>query len=92
MNCIVFDENPGYTPEDGVILAQMAEKAGACAIHVGAFAEGRQRRPPSAAPRGGLLPLTHAIKKAVTIPVIASSKIDARLGDSALREGKADLI
>ncbi len=92
LNCVVADDNPGYTPEDAVALAVMAEKAGACAIHVASFAERRQRRPPSATPRGALMVLTETIKKAVTVPVIASTRIDAELGESVLREGRADLI
>ena len=92
LNCMVADEDPGYTPEDAVELSRMAEKAGACAIHVASFAERRQRRPPSATPRGALLPLIEPIKKAVKVPVIASTRIDAELGESVLREGKADLI
>ena len=92
LNCMVADENPGYTPEDAVALSGMAEKAGAYAIHVASFAERRQRRPPSATPRGALLPLIETIKKAVKTPVIASTRIDAELGESVLREGKADLI
>jgi 2,4-dienoyl-CoA reductase-like NADH-dependent reductase (Old Yellow Enzyme family)/thioredoxin reductase len=92
LNCMVADEDPGYTPEDAVALSVMAEKAGVCAIHVASFAERRQRRPPSATPRGALLPLIETIKKAVKVPVIASTRIDAELGESVLREGKADLI
>jgi len=92
LNCIVFDENPGYTLEDAVALAKMAEEAGACAIHVSTFAEGITRRPPSAAPKGGLLSLTETVKKAVNVPVIASSRLDAEVGEAALQEGKADLI
>ncbi|MDM7999251.1 MAG: FAD-dependent oxidoreductase [Dehalococcoidia bacterium] len=92
LNCMVADEDPGYTPEDAIAVSVMAEKAGAYAIHVASFAERRQRRPPSATPRGALLPLIEPIKKAVKVPVIASTRIDAELGESVLREGKADLI
>ena len=92
LNCMVADEDPGYAPEDAVVLSGMAEKAGVYAIHVASFAERRQRRPPSATPRGALLPLIEPIKKAVKVPVIASTRIDAELGESVLREGKADLI
>src|SRR5512137_85792 len=92
LNCMVADEDPGYAPEDAVVLSGMAEKAGVDAIHVASFAERRQRRPPSATPRGALLPLIEPIKKAVKVPVIASTRIDAELGESVLREGKADLI
>lgn len=92
LNCVVADDDPGYTPEDAVALSVMAEKAGAGAIHVASFAERRQRRPPSATPRGALMALIETIKHAVTVPVIASTRIDAELGESVLREGKADLI
>jgi 2,4-dienoyl-CoA reductase-like NADH-dependent reductase (Old Yellow Enzyme family)/thioredoxin reductase len=92
LNCMVADEDPGYAPEDAIAISVMAEKAGACAIHVASFAERRQRRPPSATPRGALLPLIETIKKAVKVPVIASTRIDAELGESVLQEGKADLI
>ncbi len=92
LNCMVVADDAGYTPEDAVALSGIAEKAGAYAIHVSSFAERRQRRPPSAAPRGGLLPLIETIRKAVKVPVIASTGIDADLGEAALREGKADLI
>lgn len=88
---IVSEGDPGYGLEDAIAVAQMAVKAGAYAVHVSRFAEGG-RRPPSAVPPGDLLPVTEAIKKAVNIPVIASSRIDPALGDRALREGKADLI
>jgi 2,4-dienoyl-CoA reductase-like NADH-dependent reductase (Old Yellow Enzyme family)/thioredoxin reductase len=92
LNCMVADEDPGYTPDDAIAVSVMSQKAGACAIHVASFAERRQRRPPSATPRGALLPLIESIKKAVRVPVIASTRIDAELGDAVLREGKADLI
>jgi 2,4-dienoyl-CoA reductase-like NADH-dependent reductase (Old Yellow Enzyme family)/thioredoxin reductase len=92
LNCMVADDDPGYTPEDAIALSVMAEKAGAYAIHVASFAERRQRRPPSATPRGALLPLIEPIRRAVEVPVIASTRIDAELGESVLREGKADLI
>jgi 2,4-dienoyl-CoA reductase-like NADH-dependent reductase (Old Yellow Enzyme family)/thioredoxin reductase len=92
LNCMVADDVPGYSPEDAVALSGMAEKAGVYAIHLSSFAERRQRRPPSAAPRGALLPLIETIKKAVKVPVIASTGIDAEVGEAALREGKADLI
>jgi 2,4-dienoyl-CoA reductase-like NADH-dependent reductase (Old Yellow Enzyme family)/thioredoxin reductase len=92
LNCMVADEDPGYTPEDAIAVSVMAEEAGAYAIHVASFAERRQRRPPSAAPRGALLPLIEPIKRAVKVPVIASTRIDAELGESVLREGRADLI
>jgi len=89
---IVVDDDPGYTLEDATSVAQMAEKEGAYAIHTTGFGEGPHRRPASAAPPGVLLPLTEAIKKAVKIPIIASTRIDPALGDESLRQGKADLV
>lgn len=93
LNSVVFgDVDPGYTPEDAVAFAKMAEREGVIAIHTAAFSEGIMRKPPSAAPKGGLLPLTEALKKTVRVPVIASGRIDAETGEAAISEGKADLI
>ncbi len=41
---------------------------------------------------GAILPVTAAIKKAVSIPVIAVGRLDPELGEDALRQGKADFI
>jgi 2,4-dienoyl-CoA reductase (NADPH2) len=41
---------------------------------------------------GALVPLAAAMKEAVTIPVIAVSRLSPELGEAALRESKADYI
>jgi 2,4-dienoyl-CoA reductase (NADPH2) len=41
---------------------------------------------------GANIPIAAAIKKAVSIPVIAVGRLDPTLGEKALREGKADFI
>ena len=41
---------------------------------------------------GGWVPLAEAVKKAVSIPVIAIGRLDADLGEDILRSGKADFI
>ncbi len=41
---------------------------------------------------GGYIPVTAAIKKAVSIPVIAVGRLDPELGEQILRDGKADFI
>jgi 2,4-dienoyl-CoA reductase (NADPH2) len=41
---------------------------------------------------GGWVPLAAAVKKAVSIPVIAIGRLDAELGEDILRRGKADFI
>jgi 2,4-dienoyl-CoA reductase (NADPH2) len=41
---------------------------------------------------GGWVPLAAAVKKAVSIPVIAIGRLDPELGEDILRRGKADFI
>ena len=41
---------------------------------------------------GALVPLAAAVKQVVTIPVIAVGRLDPVIGESVLRQGKADLI
>jgi 2,4-dienoyl-CoA reductase (NADPH2) len=41
---------------------------------------------------GGWVPLAAAVKKAVSIPVIAIGRLDAELGEDVLRRGQADFI
>jgi 2,4-dienoyl-CoA reductase (NADPH2) len=41
---------------------------------------------------GGWVPLAAAVKKAVSIPVIAIGRLDAELGEDILRRGQADFI
>jgi 2,4-dienoyl-CoA reductase (NADPH2) len=41
---------------------------------------------------GGWVPLAAAVKKAVSIPVIAIGRLDPELGEGILRRGKADFI
>lgn len=41
---------------------------------------------------GGWVPLAAAVKRAVTIPVIAIGRLDIELGEDILRRGKADFI
>ncbi len=41
---------------------------------------------------GGLVPLAHAIKRAVSVPVIAVGRLDPLLGERILEDGMADLI
>jgi len=82
----------GITLEETQAVARLAEKAGADAIHVSAHAVGYGRRPPMAQPAGAFLSLAEGIKKAVSVPVIAVSRIPPELGEKVLREGKADFV
>lgn len=82
----------GITLEETQIVAQLAEKAGVDAIHVSAHLVGAGHRPPMAQPPGSFVPLAEGIKKVVSVPVIAVSRIPPELGESVLQEGKADFI
>ncbi|MFC1962649.1 FAD-dependent oxidoreductase [Chloroflexota bacterium] len=81
----------GITLDDATGLAGMLEEAGCDAIHVSqfgikySFAETEE-------PDGSFIHLAAAVKKAVSVPVIASGRITPEVGERALREEKADLV
>jgi len=89
-----FGEGAGITLEEGQQIAQMAQEAGADAIEVAGMVWGSSSRiPPLTAERpGNFLPFIDAIKKVVTIPIIAGSRIDPVLGEKVLQEGRGDFI
>ena len=92
LSAIEFGAEGGITPEETQVVAQLAERAGVDAIHVSGHAVGPGRRPPMAQPPGVMVPLAEGIKKVVSVPVIAVSRISPELGESVLQEGRADLI
>lgn len=77
-------------------ICRMVEEAGADAIHIRVssmnWGLGPQIPPPMAQRPGSFLPLVEAVKEAVSIPVIAVGRIDLKLGEEVLREGRADFI
>jgi len=85
----------GLTIKDTIKICRLIEDAGADVIHVSA---GVTYAPlytvqPMNFPEGVLIPLASAIKKEVSIPVMAVGRIhDPFLAERTLREGKADLI
>jgi 2,4-dienoyl-CoA reductase-like NADH-dependent reductase (Old Yellow Enzyme family)/thioredoxin reductase len=82
----------GITPEETQIVARLAEKAGADAIHVSAHQVGPARRPPMAQPPCYFVPYAQAIKEVVSVPVIAVSRIPPEMAEDVIRDGKADFI
>ncbi|MBM3119760.1 MAG: FAD-dependent oxidoreductase [Chloroflexi bacterium] len=82
----------GITLEDTQVVAKMAEKAGVDAIHVSAHTIAPARRPPMAQPPCAFVPFAEGIKKVVSVPVIAVSRIPPELGEEVIREGKADFV
>lgn len=86
----------GITIEDAVRTAVLVEQAGVDAITVSAYhsATGGKLDAGSHTPNEPALNLPFAarIKAAVTVPVIASGKIEPQVGDEAIASGKADFI
>ncbi|MEK7848844.1 MAG: NADH:flavin oxidoreductase, partial [Chloroflexota bacterium] len=83
----------GLSNDDAVVIAGLAEEAGAAAVHISAWGVKYQRQQQSLPTvPGGLLPLTAAIKKALRVPVIAVGMMSPELGEAALKNGQADLI
>jgi 2,4-dienoyl-CoA reductase (NADPH2) len=90
-----FDEH-GITNADACRTAELAEAAGADAIHVSAngamgraitYTEGHTTHAP-----GHLLPLAAAVKKRVRVPVIAVGRIEPEVAEATLAAGEADFI
>jgi len=89
-----FGVGAGITLEEGQQIARMAQEAGVHALEVAGMIWGVSPRlpPPTSERPGSTLPFVEAIKKAVTIPLIAGGRIDPELGERVLQEGKADFI
>lgn len=92
MNVRDFVKEGGLTIEEAAQQAPLFVEAGANALHMRdgfgvppgmGFFQGEP---------GFLVPAAAAIKRAVNVPVIASTMIDASLGEQVLAEGKADFI
>jgi NADPH2 dehydrogenase len=81
----------GTTIEDSMIASQAFEMAGVDIIHISGGFVGYS--PPGLTGQGYFAPLSEAIKRAVSIPVILTGGItDAEAADKLLEEKKADLI
>jgi NADPH-dependent 2,4-dienoyl-CoA reductase/sulfur reductase-like enzyme len=82
----------GITVEETQTVAQQAEIAGVDAIHVSAHTVGPARRPPMAQPPCSFVPLAEAVKKIVSVPVIAVGRIPPEFAEEVIRDGKADFV
>jgi len=86
----------GITPEDAQRTAELAEAAGADAIHVTAYADPSSGVAFTDAPLVhrpcGFVDLAAEIKRRVSVPVIAVGRIDPESGDSIIGEGRADFV
>ena len=82
----------GITVEETQIVAKLAEKVGADAIHVSAHQVGPARRPPMAQAACSFVPWAKAIKEVVSVPVIAVSRIPVELAEDVISDAQADFV
>jgi 2,4-dienoyl-CoA reductase-like NADH-dependent reductase (Old Yellow Enzyme family)/ribulose 1,5-bisphosphate synthetase/thiazole synthase len=86
----------GITVEDAQRTAELAEAAGADAIHVSAYADPVSGVAFTDAPlvheRCGYVSLAEGIKRRVNVPVIAVGRIEPEDADGLLAAGKADFV
>jgi 2,4-dienoyl-CoA reductase (NADPH2) len=86
----------GISEEDGRRTAELAEAAGADAVHVSAYADPTSAIAFTEAPLvhqpGGFLPFAEAIKKRVRIPVIAVGRLEPDVAEGAIRDGRCDFV
>ncbi len=96
LDALEFRTEGGITLDDAVRTAALAEAAGADAIHVSAYANPSIGSAFTQAPLvhqpSGYLAYAAAVKKAVSIPVIAVGRLEPDVAESALAEGKADFV
>jgi len=82
----------GLTLDETKQVARMAQDAGVDAIHVSVWPGSAFRLPPMDEPPGNIVHLAEAIKKEVSVPVIAVSRITPEVAVEVLEQGKADLV
>ncbi len=86
----------GIRLDDACKTAQIAEAAGADAVHVSAYANPALGFAFTEAPLvhepGGYLSFAEQVKKSVTIPVIAVGRIEPEVGNQVIQQGRADFI
>ena len=90
-----FGMEKGFTIEEAQGLAKMVEQTGADALHVSGAGAGKFLGYHSGIfydPPGNLAHLAAAVKKVVSIPVIAVGKLNVQLAEEILTQGGADLI
>ncbi len=93
---IEFMTEGGITHEDACSAAQLAEAAGADAIHVSAYADASKGESFTVAHAvhtpAGFVPYAAGIKAAVGIPVITAGRIEPELADDLIRRGSIDFV
>lgn len=90
-----FDEDEGLTLEEGILHAQLLEKAGVAAMHIVGGSQRNIRVINSQYdPRGDFIPIADEMKKAgIKVPIILDGGFTTPdLAEKVLAEGKADFI
>lgn len=84
----------GNTVADSQVVAQKVVAAGASVVHAwSGWHESPIAMLPMSVPRGAFVPLAEAMKKVVSVPVVAVGRInDVLLAGRIIGEGKADLV
>jgi 2,4-dienoyl-CoA reductase (NADPH2) len=86
----------GISETDARRTAELAEAAGADAVHVSAYADPTSGIAFTDAPLvhepAGFLPFAVAIKQRLRIPVIAVGRLEPEIADAAIREGRCDFV
>jgi 2,4-dienoyl-CoA reductase (NADPH2) len=88
------DVRDGITREDAIAAARLAVEAGADAIHVTRYGgpSGIGFTAMIVHERGELLPYAAAMKRAVSVPIIAVGRIDPETAERAIAEGRCDFV
>ena len=96
IDCCEFRTPNGITLADAQRTAEFATQAGADAIHVSAYADPTSGVAFTDAPlvhkEAGYVDAATAIKARVDVPIIAVGRIEPKLGDRLIREGKIDVV
>ena len=95
IDAVEFGEENGINIEDAGRTAELAEQAGADAIHVSAYAHplgAGFTQAPIVHAENGFAGFAASIKARVSVPVIAVGRISPEAGDKLIREGRADII
>lgn len=82
----------GLTLDETREVARRAAEAGVVGIDVSATLVGVARQHPMSWPEGQLIPYAEAIRREVTVPVSVTARIGPVLAETALREGRIDLV
>ncbi len=96
IDAIEYRTENGIVFEDALKTAELAEEAGADAIHVSAYADSTSGVAFTDAPLvdrpSGFVDFARGVKKQVDIPVIAVGRIEPEEADQLIANGQADFI